>query len=184
NEHTHTKPSVTDRLVRNTADDSVPSGQGTTDSNSKSNTAFHGRSRAKTSCHQCKNNKNPEELLFCKNVKWGPGKKRGNYVLKHCRKKFCFQCISKYMPSDQVEALFVKQHTNVKIAEFCKNQFEEFNTRPQYNFVVDLGIITVHIRWKCPACVNTCECAACCRRRNPKVDAARRHRAQENTPQK
>ena len=38
--------------------------------------------RAKTSCHQCKNNKDPSELLFCKNVKWGPGKKKGNMVLK------------------------------------------------------------------------------------------------------
>jgi len=93
--------------------------------------------RAKTSCHQCKNNKDPSELLFCKNVKWGPGKKKGNMVLKHCRKKFCAQCMGKYETIERVDELFRLQE--------------------------DSGLT----EWQCPACADTCECAACWRRRHP-----------------
>ena len=97
--------------------------------------------RAKTSCHQCKNNKDPSELLFCKNVKWGPGKKKGNMVLKHCRKKFCAQCMGKYETIERVDELFRLQED---------------------------GQLT---EWQCPACADTCECAACWRKRHPNTGA-------------
>merc|ERR1712228_42113 len=97
--------------------------------------------RAKTSCHQCKNNKDPSELLFCKNVKWGPGKKKGNMVLKHCRKKFCAQCMGKYETIERVDELFRLQE--------------------------DGGLT----EWQCPACADTCECAACWRKRHPNTGA-------------
>merc|ERR1719410_2484107 len=97
--------------------------------------------RAKTSCHQCKNNKDPSELLFCKNVKWGPGKKKGNMVLKHCRKKFCAQCMGKYETIERVDELFRLQED---------------------------GQLT---EWQCPACADTCECAACWRKRHPNTAA-------------
>jgi len=97
--------------------------------------------RAKTSCHQCKNNKDPSELLFCKNVKWGPGKKKGNMVLKHCRKKFCAQCMGKYETIERVDELFRLQE--------------------------DGGLT----EWQCPACADTCECAACWRKRHPNSGA-------------
>eukprot|EP00484_Ammonia_sp_Unknown_P006508 CAMPEP_0197065898 /NCGR_PEP_ID=MMETSP1384-20130603/169985_1 /TAXON_ID=29189 /ORGANISM="Ammonia sp." /LENGTH=636 /DNA_ID=CAMNT_0042502883 /DNA_START=83 /DNA_END=1993 /DNA_ORIENTATION=- len=97
--------------------------------------------RAKTSCHQCKNNKDPSELLFCKNVKWGPGKKKGNMVLKHCRKKFCAQCMGKYETIERVDELFRLQED---------------------------GQLT---EWQCPACADTCECAACWRKRHPNSGA-------------
>lgn len=104
--------------------------------------------RAKTSCHQCKNNKDPAELLFCKNVKWGPGKKKGNMVLKHCRKKFCAQCMGKYETIERVDELFRLQE-NLELSD-----------------------------WQCPACADVCECAACWRRRHPNTIAQAQVQAQ------
>eukprot|EP01083_Nonionella_stella_P026053 71730_1 len=109
--------------------------------------------RAKTSCHQCKNNKDPSELLFCKNVKWGPGKKKGNMVLKHCRKKFCAQCMGKYETIERVDELFRLQED---------------------------GQLT---EWQCPACADTCECAACWRKRHPNT-AANIPKPAQQTPQR
>ena len=74
-------------------------------------------------------------------MKWGPGKKKGNTVLKHCRKKFCDQCMGKYETMDRVDELFRLQE-DVQLTE-----------------------------WQCPACADTCECAACWRKRHSNTSA-------------
>ncbi|ETO32073.1 hypothetical protein RFI_05047 [Reticulomyxa filosa] len=120
--------------------------------------AVYGHKRAKTSCHQCKNNKEPDGLLFCKNVKWGPGKKPGNYVLKHCRKKFCSQCMSKYAPLELVQELFLKKQANENMTE--RDEITH-KLSPKIVLCIVMGLQS----WKCPACTNNCECAACLRQR-------------------
>ena len=62
-------------------------------------------------------------------------------VLKHCRKKFCAQCMGKYETIERVDELFRLQED---------------------------GQLT---EWQCPACADTCECAACWRRRHPTTAA-------------
>ena len=73
---------------------------------------------------------------------------------QHCRKKFCAQCMGKYETIERVDELFRLQE--------------------------DGGLT----EWQCPACADTCECAACWRKRHPNSGAnIPKPNGQPGTPQ-